>query len=144
MGNAFHAGALYADGRDMGCDVAVAHSFLQRALGLLAHPPLTPRQALWITRCDSVHTVGMRYAIDVVFLSRSGQVLRVVHAVPPLRFRLCRGAAAVVELRAGAAHALGILAGQVLAVVPPEGATRTSAASSPGGGAASAATRFIV
>ncbi|MGE8376465.1 MAG: hypothetical protein ACN6N5_14135, partial [Diaphorobacter nitroreducens] len=60
------------------------------------------------------------------------------------RFRLCRGAAAVVELRAGAAHALGILAGQVLAVVPPEGATRTSAASSPGGGAASAATRFIV
>ena len=144
MGNAFHAGALYADGRDMGCDVAVAHSFLQRALGLLAHPPLTPRQALWITRCDSVHTVGMRYAIDVVFLSRSGQVLRVAHAVPPLRFRLCRGAAAVVELRAGAAHALGILAGQVQAVVPPEGATRTSAASSPGGGAASAATRFIV
>lgn len=144
MGSAFHAGALYADGRDMGCDVAVARSFLQRALGLLARPPLTPRQALWITRCDSVHTVGMRYAIDVVFLSRSGQVLRVAHAVPPLRFRLCRGAAAVVELRAGAAHALGILAGQVLAVVPPEGATRTSAASSPGGGATSAATRFIV
>lgn len=144
MGSAFHAGALYADGRDMGCDVAVARSFLQRALGLLARPPLTPRQALWITRCNSVHTVGMRYTIDVVFLSRSGQVLRVVHAVPPLRFRLCRGAAAVVELRAGAAHALGILAGQVLAVVPPDGVTRTSAASSPGGGAASAATRFIV
>lgn len=144
MGSAFHAGALYADGRDMGCDVAVARSFMQRALGLLARPPLTPRQALWITRCDSVHTVGMRYAIDVVFLSRSCQVLRVAHAVPPLRFRLCRGAAAVVELRAGAAHALGILAGQVLAVVPPDGVTRTSAASSPGGGAASAATRFIV
>lgn len=144
VGSAFHAGALYADGRDMGCDVAVARSFLQRALGLLARPPLTPRQALWITRCGSVHTVGMRYAIDVVFLSRSGQVLRVAHAVPPLRFRLCRGAAAVVELRAGAAHALGILAGQVLAVVPPDGVTRTSAASSPGGGAASAATRFIV
>jgi VIT1/CCC1 family predicted Fe2+/Mn2+ transporter len=46
----------------------------------------------------------MRFAIDLVWLGRGGQVLRVDHAVRPWRVRSCRGAVEVLELAAGGAH----------------------------------------
>jgi Uncharacterized ACR, COG1430 len=44
-----------------------------------------------------VHTGGMRFALDVVFLDARGRVLRVVRGVPPWRVVSCPGAAAVIE-----------------------------------------------
>ena len=46
-------------------------------------------------------TFGMRFALDVYFLSEDGTVLEVRRAVPPRRFLACRGAAAVLEIPAG-------------------------------------------
>ena len=43
----------------------------------------------------------MRFAIDVVFLDASGEVVRVVSGLPPRRIVLCRRATAAVEVRAG-------------------------------------------
>lgn len=109
---------LHIDARPAPCKVAKASSFYQRARGLLWRPALTPQQALWIERCDSIHTVGMGYAIDAVFLDAGGRVLRVCEEVRPWRFRLCAKAAAVLELQAGRARALGIAPGQVLGHEP--------------------------
>lgn len=84
----------------------------QRLRGLLARPPLRPGEALLIRPCNGVHTCGMRYPIDVVFLDRAGSVVRVVHALRPWRFvPLVRGAHVAVELRAGAAAACDLLPG---------------------------------
>ena len=80
-----------------GLEIEVARSFRRRLLGLalLRRPP--PGRALLLPRCRSVHTFGMRFAIDVTFLDGEGRVLRAVPAVPPWRVVSCRGAAAVVE-----------------------------------------------
>ena len=54
-------------------------------------------------RCQSIHTFGMRFPIDVVCLDRRGWPIDVRRAVKPGRVIGCRRAAAVIEMRAGAA-----------------------------------------
>lgn len=84
-----------------------------RARGLLGRPPLEPRvQALWLVPCGGIHTLGMRYALDVVFLDRTGRVLAWHEAVAPWRARQCRGARQTVELAAGSLAGLELAQGE--------------------------------
>jgi uncharacterized membrane protein (UPF0127 family) len=53
---------------------------------------------LLIPRCSSVHTFGMRFALDLAFLDGDGNLLVVRRAVPPRRLAWQRGAAAVLEI----------------------------------------------
>lgn len=59
-----------------------------------------PRGPLHIPRCRSVHTFGMRYPLDLVWLDGRGTVVRVDLAVPPGRVRTCRRARSVIEIPA--------------------------------------------
>jgi uncharacterized membrane protein (UPF0127 family) len=81
-------------------------SGLRRLIGLAFADPRGP---LWIPRCRSVHTFGMRYPLDLVWLDGDGRVVRVDRAVPPRRVRACRRARSVVEApaadRVGACNA---------------------------------------
>lgn len=77
--------------------------FLRHHLGLLVHPPLEPGEALWLNPCGSIHTWGMRYAIDVLFLDPAGRVLKRALSIKPWRVVLAPGnCRSVIELRAGA------------------------------------------
>jgi len=71
--------------------------------GLAGLDDLPDRTALLIPRCRSVHTFGMRFPIDVIFLDGDRRVVRVDPDVPPRRVVWARGARAVVETRAGEA-----------------------------------------
>jgi len=84
-----------------GLHIADARSFGSRLLGLALMRELGEHEALLIPRCSSVHTLGMRFAIDVVFLDAGERVLEVRHHLPPWRVARRRGAAAVLETRAG-------------------------------------------
>ena len=91
-----------------------ASTFIARLLGLLAMPPLARGEALWIAPCRAVHTCGMSYAIDVVFVSAQGRIVRIVPGLRPWRCAPCLDAAAVAELRAGEAARLGWRVGMFL------------------------------
>ena len=84
-----------------GLRLFVARSRRARLLGLalLARAPRAGC-ALVLPRCSSVHTAGMRFALDLVFLDAGGRVMRVARGVPPWRVVSCRGAVAVVEVAA--------------------------------------------
>jgi uncharacterized protein len=69
-----------------------------RGLALLREPPAEP---LLIPCCRSVHTFGMRFELDLVWLGELGQVLRVDRRVGPGRLRSCRAACAVLEVPHG-------------------------------------------
>jgi uncharacterized protein len=92
-------------------DVRVADRFVARALGLLVGAPLEADQGLLIAPCSSIHTIGMRYPIDVLFLDREGCVLRVFAEVRAGRMRFAPGARAVLELRSGIAARHGLCSG---------------------------------
>jgi uncharacterized membrane protein (UPF0127 family) len=76
----------------------VASSRRARLLGLAWLDRERAGAGLLIPRCASVHTFGMRFALDLYFLDRDGAVLEVRRAVPPGRFACCRGADAVLEI----------------------------------------------
>ncbi|MFT7722014.1 MAG: DUF192 domain-containing protein [Roseateles sp.] len=88
---------------------------LERMRGLLGRPPLRRGQALLIDGCNMVHTVGMGYAIDIVFVDRAGSIRRICAAVPPWRARSCLRARRVIELAAGEAARRGWAPGMRLA-----------------------------
>jgi uncharacterized protein len=92
----------------------VARSFFARLGGLLVRPRLCDGQALVLAPCNSVHTLFMRYAIDVAFVDKQGRVMRLVAGLQPWRAASCWRAHAAVELAAGQARAHGLAAGVLL------------------------------
>jgi uncharacterized protein len=89
-----------------GLRLAVAAGPRARLLGLagLREPPAAV--ALLLPGCRSVHTLGMRWGLDLVWIGPDGTPLRVDRDVPPRRTRSCRGASGVVEVPAGGADAV--------------------------------------
>jgi hypothetical protein len=79
----------------------VAAGFRARLLGLHTHPNLVWGDGLWLTPCRAIHTLGLRRAIDVVFLGRGFGVVREVRSLRPNRLAWCPRAWSVVELPAG-------------------------------------------
>jgi uncharacterized membrane protein (UPF0127 family) len=88
----------------MGREVPLARGARARLLGLalLDHDRAGP--GLLIPHCRSVHTFGMRFALDVVFLDAGGRAVSVRRSVPANRVISERGAVAVLELPAGPAR----------------------------------------
>jgi uncharacterized membrane protein (UPF0127 family) len=85
---------------DDGIQVHLANTWRARRRGLARMTPLPPGHVLLIEPCRSVHTFGMRFALDLVWLDRDGRVARVDHAVAPNRLRTCLRARSVLESRA--------------------------------------------
>jgi uncharacterized protein len=97
----------------------VAHRMWPRMRGLLGKRGLESGEGLLIRPAPSIHTFFMRFPIDVVFLSRQGEVLKVAERVPPWRARSCRHSYAVLELAAGEAGRRGIAVGDRLDTAQP-------------------------
>jgi len=93
--------------------VDLADDWRSRLRGLLLRRPLATdgSEALLLWPCAGIHTIGMRYSLDVAFLDASGAVLCIFEGVRPWRACWKRGAHGALELRAGAARRLGLAVG---------------------------------
>jgi uncharacterized membrane protein (UPF0127 family) len=93
-----------ADGRHaVLCErCALAETAPARLRGLIGTPALEPDEGMLLRPAAAVHTLFMRFAIDVIFLDRCGRVVRAVEELRPWRFTSRRGARAALELPAGA------------------------------------------
>jgi uncharacterized protein len=98
----------------LGDAVLVADDSRTRRTGLLRHSELVPGEGLWIVPCEAVHTFGMKFAIDVVFLSKKKQVLKIRKDMTIRRIALCLRAHSVLELPAGMAEKTGTAPGDQL------------------------------
>ena len=79
--------------------IVVARGTLARLRGLIGRRDWPAGVALWLPRCRSVHTFGMAFAVDLVWLDGDRRVVRVDRGVRPWRVRSCRRASSVVEIR---------------------------------------------
>jgi uncharacterized membrane protein (UPF0127 family) len=82
-----------------------ARTHRARRRGLARMDALDGDEALLIPQTPSIHTFGMRFALDLIWLDRRGAVVRVDRNVGPWRMRLCARAKAVIETNAGQADA---------------------------------------
>ena len=80
----------------------IAFESASRRKGLLDHDSLADGTAMIIAPTSAVHTFGMRFAIDLIFVSKDGRVLKVRRDLKPRRIAAAWRAFAVVELPVGA------------------------------------------
>ena len=79
----------------------VADTSAKRRTGLLKHTKLDTGEGLWIAPCESVHSFGMKFAIDVVYLDRKKKVRKIRKNMVPRRISACLTAHSVLELPVG-------------------------------------------
>jgi uncharacterized protein len=84
-----------------GLTLHVAAGPFARLRGLAALEDLPGEHGLLLPRTRSVHTLGMRFALDLVWLARDGSVVGIDAGVAPRRHAMARSARSVVEVREG-------------------------------------------
>ena len=94
-------------------DVEVASTYFKRLRGMIRRP----LRALFIPRCNSIHTYFMKKPIDVVFLDKGLQILHISKNVKPSRLRVFGKAAHVLELDAFLSEQMGLAEGHQLRFV---------------------------
>ena len=100
--------AIYNGPECLADRVKVAVQERQRRTGLLGRTSFEPGEALWIIPCDQIHTMGLLWSIDVIFLSKDS-VVRMVATVPPGTASVsCPGAHSCIELPPGVAAAIAV------------------------------------
>ena len=78
-----------------------------------------PGDGLWIVPCNSIHTIGMRFPIDVVYLDSGQEVVKLYHRLAPLRIAaLAFKARSVLELPAGILEKTETEVGDILEFSP--------------------------
>lgn len=82
--------------------ISKADKFGTRLVGLLRRRSLNPEEALWLVPCKGVHTFGMKFPIDVVFLNRRRRVVQLLSRLAPRSFSgLSWRSYSILELPAG-------------------------------------------
>jgi uncharacterized protein len=76
-----------------------ARTFFLRLVGLLNRDSLKKGEALILTPSNCIHTFFMRFAIDVLFLDKTGKIIQALPSFKPFRFSpLCHNSLRVIEL----------------------------------------------
>ena len=104
--------------------VEIAATRTSRRRGLLGRDRLDGTSAMLLAPCTAVHTAGMRFAIDVVFVDREGHAVKVVRNLRPWRIALAAGGRAVIEMAAGSLGWGQVLLGDRLYLEPAFTPTR--------------------
>lgn len=83
-----------------------ADTFWTRFKGLMWAKQIDDEQALFFTKTNSVHTIGMRFPIDVIYLDEQYTILKIVHNLKPYRMSGHFSAKHLIEAKAGSCHRL--------------------------------------
>ncbi len=111
-------------GVELASALELADTPVTRMIGLLGRSGLQQGQGMRFEPGGSIHTMFMRFSIDVIFLDGDDRVLKLVHSLRPWRFARAGGTRALVELPAGTLEKLDIHPGDVVTVRPqPDEAT---------------------
>ncbi len=85
----------------LGKEVQVAGTFFMRLKGLLGKKELKAGEGLFITPCRGVHSLGMRFSVDVVYVNAMGKVVHLQSLSPWKVAKFLRESKAVLELPLG-------------------------------------------
>ena len=98
--------------------VEVADHGAKRRKGLLGRDRLPAGEGVWIVPCEAVHTFGMRFPIDLIYVDRDKRVRKVRSDVPPWRLSACLSAHSILELAPGTIGRTRTQAGDRLEFLP--------------------------
>lgn len=100
-------------------EVVLADGYWQRLIGLLGKTSQWARlgAGLWIVPCHGVHTIGMLFPIDLIFVGKNKEVVHIEERVKPFRIsRVCLSAKSILELPAHTVFRTGTCVGDLLEI----------------------------
>ena len=100
-------------------ETTVADDYFRRLIGLLGKTKRWAKlgRGLWIIPSRGVHTIGMLFPIDVLFLNRDKEVIHIQEHMRPFRIsKVSLKATSVLELPAHAIHRSGTKVGDRLEI----------------------------
>jgi uncharacterized protein len=105
----------------LGLRVAPADTLLLRLEGLLGRIRLKPDDGIWLTPSRGIHTFGMLFAIDVIYLDAANRVIHLVEHLGPFRISPIRiKCASILELPSRAIYSSNTQIGDNLLICTPE------------------------
>jgi uncharacterized membrane protein (UPF0127 family) len=101
--------------------VRVADTHVARLLGLIGRMRLRSDEAVWIVPSRGIHTFGLMFPIDVIYLDAQNRVIHVIENLGPLRIAgIRRQCASVLELPARTIYGTGTQVGDQLLICSAE------------------------
>jgi len=105
----------------LGLRVAPARTWWLRLKGLLGRSELKPDDGIWLIPSHGIHTIGMRFAVDLVYLDAENRVIHLVEHLGPFRISPIRfKCASILELRSRAIYSSHTQVGDDLLICTPE------------------------
>jgi uncharacterized membrane protein (UPF0127 family) len=104
-----------AQGQVLADHCILANTFFSRLKGLLGKKALSAGEAMILIPCDMVHTLGMKFSIDAIFVNRQGVIIKIEDNLRPNRIAArVRNAHSVIEMPAGMSRELKLAPGDIL------------------------------
>lgn len=95
-----------------------ADTFIARLSGLMFRKNFGKFDCLVLRPCNMIHTVGMRFPLDIVFISEDNLVLHAIENIKPCSMSpMIPSAAAVLELPAGTVTSTNTIIGDILSFI---------------------------
>ena len=105
----------------LGLNIVQADTMFTRLRGLLGHVKFTPEDGVWLTPSIGVHTIGMLFPIDVIYLDEAQRVVHLVEHLGPLRISPIRTrCSSILELRTRTIYSSNTRIGDTLLICSPE------------------------
>jgi len=105
----------------LGLRVASADTLLTRLKGALGRIGLKPHDGIWLAPSQGIHTIGMLFAIDLVYLDAANRVIHLVENFGPFRISPIRmDSASILELAPRAIYSSNTRIGDELVICAPE------------------------
>jgi uncharacterized protein len=105
----------------LGLRVAPADTWMTRLKGLLGKIRLNPEDGIWLLPSCGIHTIGMLFAVDVVYLDAKNRVIHLIEHLGPFRISPIRvKCASILELKSRAIYSSNTQIGDELLICIPE------------------------
>ena len=102
--------------------VKPADTHMARLRGLLGRMRLRSEEGLWLVPCQGIHTFGLLFPIDVVYLDANLRVIHLIEHLGPFRITsVRRHADSVLELPTRTIYSSNTQVGDELLISSPEG-----------------------
>lgn len=93
----------------------VANTFFVRFMGLMGRNEMRRDEAIIFPRCNSIHTFFMKISIDVIFVSQSGKIIKILPRLKPWKILMpVKGAKHAIEMASGNSGEKGLKEGDVI------------------------------
>jgi uncharacterized membrane protein (UPF0127 family) len=105
----------------LGLRVALADTLIRRLKGLLGRIRLKPDDGIWLVPSRGIHTIGMLFPIDLIYLDSANRVIHLIESLGPFRVTPIRiKCASILELKSRAIYSSNTQIGDELLICTPE------------------------